>query len=96
MIDISLQGDKLENISMLGELRKGRIGQFERSNGPSEMVVGGASRLPEAMAKSLKSSVFFEKKTFLAELIQVPFVNQIRLYKIQFYLVIHQIRFHQT
>lgn len=62
MIDISLQGDKLENISMLGELRKGRIGQFERSNGPSEMVVGGASRLPEAMAKSLKSSIFFSKK----------------------------------
>lgn len=62
MIDISLQGDKLENISILGELRKGRIGQFERSNGPSEMVVGGASRLPEAMAKSLKSSIFFGKK----------------------------------
>ncbi|MDB4218848.1 FAD-dependent oxidoreductase [Emcibacteraceae bacterium] len=62
MIDISLQGDRLEYISMLGELRKGRIGQFERSNGPSEMVVGGASRLPEAMAKSLKSSIFFGKK----------------------------------
>jgi monoamine oxidase len=62
MVDISLQGDSVDNISMLGELRKGRIGQFERSNGPSEMIVGGASRLPEAMAKSLKTPVLHNKK----------------------------------
>jgi len=61
MINISLQGDSVDNISMLGELRKGRIGQFELSNGPSEMIVGGASRLPEAMAKSLKTPVLHNK-----------------------------------
>ncbi|MDG1995536.1 MAG: FAD-dependent oxidoreductase [Emcibacteraceae bacterium] len=62
MISISLQGDSVDHISMLGELRKGRVGQFERSNGSSEMVVGGASRLPEAMAKNLKSPIMYGKK----------------------------------
>jgi monoamine oxidase len=62
MIDVSLQGPSVDNISLLGELRKSRIGQFERSNGPSERVVGGASRLPEAMAKNLKSTIMMSKK----------------------------------
>jgi monoamine oxidase len=62
IVDISLQGDSVDNISMLGELRKGRISQFERSIGPSEMIVGGASRLPEAMAKSLKMPILNNKK----------------------------------
>lgn len=62
MINVSLQGDSVDHISMLGELRKGRVGQFERSNGPSEMIVGGASRLPEAMAESLKSSIMHGKR----------------------------------
>ena len=62
MIDVSLQGPSVDNISLLGELRKSRIGQFERSNGPSERVVGGASRLPEAMAKNLNSKIMLSKK----------------------------------
>lgn len=62
MIGVSLQGDSVDHISMLGELRKARIGQFERSQGPSEMVIGGASRLPEAMAASLRSPIMHGKK----------------------------------
>ena len=62
MINISLQGNSVDHISMLGELRKARVGQFERSNGPSEMIVGGASRLPEAMANNLISPIMLEKK----------------------------------
>lgn len=62
MINVSLQGDHAENISALGELRKARVGQFERSNGPSEKVVGGASRLPEAMAASLSSEIMTSKE----------------------------------
>ncbi len=62
MINVSLQGDHAENISALGELRKARVGQFERSNGPSEKVVGGCSRLIESMAASLTSEVMTGKK----------------------------------
>lgn len=62
MINISLQGPSVDQISALGELRKARVGQFERGNGPSERIVGGASRLPEAMAASLQSEIIHNKK----------------------------------
>jgi len=62
MMQVSLQGDDLSDISALGEYRKARILQFEQGNGPSHKVRGGSSRLPEAMARTLTTPVVLNKK----------------------------------
>ena len=54
---LTAQADDLHAESLLWNLRKARVSQFELNGNPFEMVVGGMSRVPEGMANQMKGEI---------------------------------------
>jgi len=57
VIDVALNGNRLRTYSMMNLYRSLQLYSQSRDMGPSLSVEGGAQRLPEAMAKSLRGKV---------------------------------------
>lgn len=62
MMNVSLNGGRLDTYSMLNLWRTLAVFATERGLGGSEYVVGGSQRLPEAMAASLNQPVQLGRK----------------------------------
>lgn len=56
-LQFAAQSDSLHTESLLWNLRKARVSSFELTGDPFKLVVGGMSRVPQAMAASLKGDV---------------------------------------
>lgn len=56
-LQLAAQADDLNNESYLWNLRKARVSAFELTGEPFNLVVGGMSRVPEAMALALKGDM---------------------------------------
>lgn len=60
LVDVSLNANRLETYSMVNLWRSLQIFTEDAALGPSEYIVGGSQRLPEAMAASLGEAVRLE------------------------------------
>lgn len=56
-LQLAAQADDLSNESYLWNMRKARVSSFELTGGPFNLVVGGMSRVPQAMANALNGDV---------------------------------------
>ena len=56
-LQLAAQADDLSNESYLWNMRKARVSAFELTGEPFNLVVGGMSRVPEAMANEIKGDV---------------------------------------
>lgn len=56
-LQLAAQADDLSNESYLWNMRKARVSAFELTDKPFNLIVGGMSRVPEAMANSLNGDV---------------------------------------
>lgn len=62
LIDIGLNGNRLETYSMLNLWRTARLFAEDRQFGPVSSVRGGAQRVPEAIANALQAPVRFSAR----------------------------------
>lgn len=56
-LQLAAQSDSLNTESLLWNLRKARVSSFELTGEPFKLVVGGMSKVPQAMAAALKGDV---------------------------------------